>query len=54
MSITTTVWRTIWVYTSKLTTYSEPTIHEQKPIPPLLVQTKNQKEWKIEELLKYH
>jgi len=41
-------------HASKLTTYSEPTIYEQKPIPTSPIQIKGQEEWEVEKILRYH
>jgi len=41
-------------HASKLTTYSEPTIYGQKPIPPSPIQIKGQEEWEIEKILQHH
>ena len=40
-------------HASKLTTYSEPTIYEQKPIPPSPIQIKGQEEWEVEKILQH-
>ena len=40
-------------HASTLTTYSEPTIYEQKPIPPSPIQIKGQEEWEVEKILQH-
>ena len=40
-------------HASKLTTYFEPTIHGQKPIPPSPIQIKGQEEWEVEKILQH-
>jgi len=40
-------------HASKLTTYSKPTIYEQKTVPPSPIQIKGQEEWEVEKILQH-
>ena len=40
-------------HASKLITYSDPTIHGQKTVPPSPIQIKGQEEWEVEKILQH-